>query len=112
MLPGVTGILLQCNTTRVAKIRFIISILSALVFWVESPYFPVDPCVVAQMKTFSNSVTGSASMSALARKIAVIIDEKASSVIPLTILLLNPNFRSEGKSHLLFYGVMHAFKRH
>jgi hypothetical protein len=58
--------------------------------WVGSPYIPVDPHVVARMKSFSSSVTSPKSMSALAKKIAVSIDNKVDSIKSLTIAVFNP----------------------
>ena len=53
----------------------LISILSVMLYWVESRYMPADPLVLTQMQEFVGSIAGPAR---LASKIAVTIEQRVN----------------------------------
>jgi hypothetical protein len=51
-----------------------------MIYWVASPYMPIESDVLEQMELFANSVTSSSFMGEKAKQIGEIIDEKVSTL--------------------------------
>ena len=50
------------------------SIISAVTSWIESPFMPIDPDILSEIREFANSVTSSPFMAEKAKKIVDVID--------------------------------------
>ena len=68
------------DTVRIfpTNVRCNISALSAMEYWVTSPYMPINPCVIEQMNAFAKSINSSPIMREKASKILAIVERKVS----------------------------------
>jgi hypothetical protein len=65
----------------VTNIHPLYSILSAMKYWVASPYMPIESDVLEQIKKFANSVTSCQFMYEKATQIGEAIDGKVSALL-------------------------------
>jgi hypothetical protein len=61
------------------------SVISAVIYWVSSPYSPIDQEVYSQMKDFASSVTSSSFMGEKAREIIHVINQKVSLLLAIDL---------------------------
>jgi hypothetical protein len=60
-------------------------------YWVASPYMPIEPDVLEQIKKFATSVTSSSFMNEKAKEISGIIDRKVGALSHYLIHNLKDN---------------------